>query len=184
MLESLIARWGYLAICCGTFLEGETVLVTAGTLCHEGLLFTPWAAAAGCAGSIAWSQVWFWTGRRLGVSGLARKRPHLVANLDPSLNRYGDLFVFGFRFVAGMGTVAPALIGALRYSAPRFAIVDSAGAALWTSAFGGIGWAIAAGVHGLTDKASHVSTLIALAFGISGLALLTLHWLRRRSSAD
>jgi membrane protein DedA with SNARE-associated domain len=186
MLEELIERWGYLAVGIGVFLEGETVLIAAGTLCHRGLLSPPLVWTAGFAGSVAWSQFWFRTGKRFGLLGLQR-RPDWHARavqLERWMTRHASLFVIGFRFVAGMGTVSPTFLGATGYPLHRFIAFDSLGAALWTIVFGSIGWAIAAGLTGLVGPTALVSELLAIAVTASCGLWLMLRLLRRRTASS
>src|SRR4051812_34336221 len=139
--EKILPTWGYLAIAIGAFVEGEAVLISAGTLAQRGSLSMPWVVLAGCLGSLAWSQCWFQIGRQLG-SGLIERRPTWrvrIRALESWLNRNATVFVIGFRFVAGMGTAAPAFLGAIRYPARRFVGFDVPGALLWSLAFSSAG---------------------------------------------
>jgi membrane protein DedA with SNARE-associated domain len=147
MSDELIARWGYLAVAIGTFIEGEAVLIAAGALAQKQGLDLPLLVSFAAAGSIAWSQLWFHTGRRAARLAIGL-RPSWQARRAPFerfLLRHGRLFVLGFRWVAGMGTVCPALLGASGYAWRSFVLLDSAGAALWAAVFVGVGWSVAAG---------------------------------------
>src|SRR5262245_557136 len=107
MLESLIIRWGYLAVGVGTFFEGEAILVLAGGLAHRGLLSLPLVVLAAFVGSVAGDQLWFQLGRRYGRALVAR-RPTWQARADTvqrRIDRHGGWFVFGFRFLYGIRTV-------------------------------------------------------------------------------
>src|SRR4051812_47120073 len=148
MFEELIARWGYLAVGLGTFIEGETVLLAAGALARKGLLALPSLLVCAIAGSVTWSQLWFHTGRRLGRFAVDRRPTWQVraSQIERLTTRHGRLFVIAYRFVAGMGAVCPALLGASGYSPRRFAWLDSLGAGAWAAAFTGIGWGLAAGL--------------------------------------
>jgi membrane protein DedA with SNARE-associated domain len=165
MLEEFIARWGYLAVGIGAFVEGETVLVAAGALARKGVLQLPLLLAWAIAGSIAWSQLWFHTGRRAGSFALERW-PHWrarAAQLERVMGRHGPLFVVMFRFVAGMGTVCPALLGASGYPVRSYLVLDSIGAAIWSTTFTATGWGLAAGLSKLLGRNTHLPELLTAA---------------------
>lgn len=180
MLDELIARWGYLAVGIGTFIEGETVLMAAGALARKGLLGLPLLLACAIAGSIAWSQLWFHTGRRAGSFALER-RPQWrarAAELDRFMAQHGRSFVIAFRFVAGMGTVCPALLGASGYPARRYLLLDAIGAVVWSVAFTAIGWGLSAGLSKLLGRSTHVAEALTAAVTL-GVVL----WLAAKLSA-
>jgi membrane protein DedA with SNARE-associated domain len=188
MLEGLIVRFGYLAIGLGTFFEGEAVLLAAGAIAHKGLLSLPGVVCSAALGSLAWGQLWFHIGRLLG-GPLIERRPAWRARAaegERFLVRYGSVFVLGFRFVSGMGTLAPALLGASRYPAGRFVSLDVWGAVVWAAAFAGAGWGLGAGLSGLFGRDIPWPRLVAAVLGLS-LVLWTitrlaqLAWARKAS---
>ncbi len=167
MLESLVLRFGYVAIGVGTLLEGETVLIAGAALAHRGLLSLPLVMVVAFVGAIAGDQLWFQLGVRLGPSLLDR-RPRwkaLATRADAALSRFGAIFVLGFRFIYGIRTVTPIVLGARRYPALRFAVLNVLGAALWVIVFGVLGWVFGAGLEGALKRASRVEELLLGAVG-------------------
>ena len=150
-VEDLVVHWGYLGVSIGTFIEGEAVLIAAGALARRGILSPVMVAACALAGSMAWSQLWFRIGRRAGSPAL-RVRPRWTARVqrcERGLQRNASLFVIGCRFIAGMSSVSPAVLGASGYPLRRFMPLDTAGAALWVCVFGGAGWGLGTMLRGL-----------------------------------
>lgn len=186
--EEILPIWGYLAIAVGTFIEGEAVLISAGALAQRGLLSMPWVVLAAFAGSLAWSQCWFQIGRQLG-SALIERRPTWrvrIRALESWLNRNAIVFVLGFRFVAGMGTVAPAFLGAIRYPTRRFVVFDIPGAAFWSLAFSSAGSWLASALGLLLGRPSQLPELIGSVAGLVIIVTLlaqTLRWLVTRRAA-
>jgi membrane protein DedA with SNARE-associated domain len=165
MLEALVIRWGYLAIGLGAFLEGESILVAAGALAHRGLLSLPLVMLSAFIGSVAGDQTWFQLGRHFGHR-LLQRRPKWqsrVGAVQGRLDRHGDAFVFGFRFIYGVRTVTPALLGLSNYPAARFLLLNVAGAALWVVVVGGAGWALGAALAGVLQRAARIEELLAAA---------------------
>jgi membrane protein DedA with SNARE-associated domain len=183
MLEGLVARWGYLAIVGGTFLEGETILIAAGALAHRGLLSLPLVMVAAFVGSVAGDQLWFFLGRRFGKP-LLERRPKWQARLASAqrlLDRYGTGFVAGFRFVYGVRTVTPVLLGVSQYPIAKFALLNALGAALWSVVVGGLGWAIGATLVSMLARAVRIEEALGVALAISLVAYFGWKKLRRRS---
>lgn len=184
MLEALIVRWGYLAVVAGTFLEGETILVAAGALAHRGSLSLPLVMLGAFVGSVAGDQLWFQLGRRYGQPFLDR-RPEWKERagvVQRHLLRFGDFFVLGFRFVVGIRTVTPALLGASGFSRARFAWLNAVGGALWSVAVGGAGYLLGAALAKLLARAAHAEELLggALAVGLLAAGAWKL-WRRSRA---
>jgi membrane protein DedA with SNARE-associated domain len=183
MLEALIVRWGYLAVVAGTFLEGETILVAAGALAHRGYLCLPLVMLCAFVGSVAGDQLWFQLGHRYGQPFLDR-RPEWkrrAGAVQRHLLRFGDFFVLGFRFVVGIRTVTPALLGASGFSRLRFAWLNAIGGAVWSVAIGGAGYALGAALARLLARAARAEELLGIALGVGLVAASGWKLWRRRS---
>lgn len=144
MLEDLIRHYGYLAILVGTVLEGETVVLLGGLAAHRGYLDLAGVIAAAFAGSVAGDQLYFEIGRRKGMAFIERRpawRPH-VARVKRLVHRHHTLLILGFRFLYGIRTVTPFLLGASGVPPTRFAVLNVVSAALWAIAFGWLGYAL------------------------------------------
>jgi membrane protein DedA with SNARE-associated domain len=183
MLEDLIVRWGYLAIAVGTFFEGESILVVGGALAHQGLLSLPLTILVAFVGSVTGDQLWFQLGRRFGRP-LLERRPAWKARAAAAqlrLERYGDAFVLGFRFVYGVRAITPALLGMSTYPLRRYAFLNVIGGAVWAVVVGSAGWACGAAVTSILKRAAHVQLMVLI-----GCAALFAGWvlwkiLRRRA---
>jgi chitin disaccharide deacetylase len=142
----------YLALAAGAFLEGEAVMLSAGALAQSGKLSWTGVVLAGAAGSAAWGQVWFQIGRRLGPE-LLRRYPRWeprVRSIRHWLSTRGDLACLSGRFIAGMGTVLPAAIGASDFAVSRFIVLDALGALIWAAVLGGVGFGAGRVLHDVT----------------------------------
>jgi membrane protein DedA with SNARE-associated domain len=182
VFESLITDWGYAAIALGAFVEGETVLLAAGALAQRGLVSLPLVVLCGIAGSVGWSQLWFHLGRRFGRAALER-RPAWQARSDDMqrwLTRYEHLFVLGFRFISGVGTAAPVLLGASGYHRRRFTALDTLGAGLWAAAFGSTGYGIGVGLRRLLGRGGGLLELVAVVVTVAATVGLGLRFALNR----
>jgi len=119
-LESIVDTYGYVAVLLGTFLEGETILVLGGFAAHRGYLALPWVIVAAFFGSLCGDQLFFFLGRKHSQAVLAR-RPAWKASADKAnrlLERYRTPFILIFRFLYGLRSVCPFVIGELCASPP------------------------------------------------------------------
>ncbi|OPY93115.1 MAG: Inner membrane protein YohD [Syntrophaceae bacterium PtaU1.Bin231] len=136
-LESFVQNYGYGALLLGTILEGETVLILAGIMAHMGLMKLPAVILVAFAGSLLGDQLYFFWGRRQGTV-LLEKHPVWKRRSEKvyrALRRYRNGIMLGFRFVYGMRTITPLILGMDRSIPARwFFLLNAAGAALWSIA--------------------------------------------------
>lgn len=145
-MTEFIAEYGYLAIALGTFLEGEVTIVLGILAAQSKLLSPPGVFFAAMAGTIAADQFFFHLGRRRGYRLLARHR-HMrraAAHVRVISRRYQTGLILGFRFLYGLRTVTPLVLGMSRISPVRFAVLDVIGTALWAGAVALLGLAFGA----------------------------------------
>lgn len=148
-LEELVANYGYWAIVIGTFLEGETILVLGGFAAHRGFLELPWVMLCAFLGSFAGDQTFFYIGRQNG-NKLLEKRPHWKAKSGKvlaMLEKHQTLLILGFRFLYGVRSVTPFLLGAANVSRSKFFILNMIGAAIWAVAVGSLGYSFGVAIE-------------------------------------
>lgn len=140
--EQLISTYGYGAILVGTFLEGESILVMGGLAAHQGYLNIWLVMAAAFAGSFCGDQLFFVIGRAQGKKLLARrpKWAARVARVHVFMQRFNTAFIVGFRFLYGLRSVSPFVLGTSEVSHRRFFILNMCGAILWSISVGSVGY--------------------------------------------
>ncbi len=174
------SQFGLPLVFAGALLEGETVVLLAGVLCHRGLLPLEWTVVLAAAGAFTGDQTWFHLGRRYGLRALSRF-PWLArraAQVRPWVEQRADWIAATSRFVYGTRTVAPLLLGMHGYPSPRFLLVNSFSALLWAVAVVGAGYLVGAGAEQLFGRVRHIEQLLLV---VGGLMLLR-WWLRRRET--
>lgn len=138
MLDQLLNDFGYLALFIGTFLEGETILVLAGVAAAHHYLDIEFVILIAFIGSYCGDQLWFFIGRRYGIS-LLQKKPKWQKSTDKALlylKRNPDLWVLTFRFMYGLRTIMPIAIGISNYSPKRYILLNGIGALIWSIVLG------------------------------------------------
>ncbi|HKJ52204.1 MAG TPA: DedA family protein [Gammaproteobacteria bacterium] len=141
-LQELISNYGYAAIAVGTFFEGETILILGGFAAHRGYLELPWVVVSAFLGTLCGDQLYFYIGRSKGVSAFA-ERPGWKQKSDKVfrlMNRHQTWLILGFRFIYGIRTVTPFLIGASRVSPLRFLVLNTIGGLVWAVVVGTLGY--------------------------------------------
>jgi membrane protein DedA with SNARE-associated domain len=183
-LESMLNTYGYLALMVGTFLEGETILVASGFLAHQGYLKLLWVIVFAFIGTYAGDQLYFFLGRLKGMDFL-ESRPGWKAKsmrVFTLLQNHQIPVIIGFRFLYGIRTVTPFIIGASGLHPARFIIWNAVGAGAWAIAVGALGYLFGRSVEVfLEDAKKYEIWLMTLVFLI-GMVIWLIHFHKRRTS--
>ena len=182
--------YGYLAVFLfigvenlGIPFPGETMLVAASVYAAQGAgLQEPFVIVACIVGSICGSSIGFWVGRT-GGRGLLRKLhvsdKHL-AGAETYFVRYGSATVFFGRFLAVLRAWAAFLAGLNRMNWLRFTIYNGAGAIIWSTTFGLLGFLLGKNLDRLQQVVTALGTIgVIIVVGVVVVAL-SIWWLRRR----
>src|SRR5262249_51656620 len=144
-----LSQYGYPIVFLGVLLEnagvpvpGETILLAAGFLAHQGVFSLPWVIGLAVVAAILGDNAGYWIGRRGGRPLGARDGPfvgltpaRLVA-LDAFFARHGVKTVFFARFVTGIRVFAALFAGISRLPWRWFLVYNAAGALTWATAVG------------------------------------------------
>jgi membrane protein DedA with SNARE-associated domain len=180
-LQQLIADYGYYAVFFGSLLEGETVLVMGGFAAHRGYLELPWVMACAGAGGFLGDQFYFHLGRKHG-DFVRRRVPSLerhAQRVNRLLMRYDMLVIVLIRFIYGLRTVGPAVLGMSGVAAWRFAMFNFAGAVLWAVLVGGVGFLFGHGLEAALPELRHYELLVLAVMALAGAVLWAVRRMRR-----
>lgn len=178
--ETLVATYGIWAVLLGTFLEGETVLVLAGFAAHRGYLDPVEVALAGLAGGFAGDELYFFLGRWKGKAFLERRAKGAVLEaVRHRVARHPVLLIVGARFLYGLRTLIPALIGATDIPVWRFASLNLLGAAIWAVVVAGGGYLFGVALENVVEDAKRYEVFAIIAIAAIGIGIWTFHMLRR-----
>ena len=186
MFKDFVLHWGVWAVAIGTFFEGETIVVIAGAMAHKGLLNFWNVALAAFAGSTLGDTAWFLGGRFLGRPLLDRNETWRKRSerIQAFTKRFGIFFVLIFRFIYGIRTVSPAVLGATHYPVPRFMFLNAISAAVWAVCFTGIGWGLGEVVRQALSRRGHVLELVGAAVLLTVILWTAWHFLKKRTPLD
>ncbi len=181
-IESLIQTYGYVAIFVGTFLEGETVLVLGGLVAHQGYLQLPWVVLAAFAGTLIGDQLFFYLGRWHSHAMLA-KHPGWQARVNKAqrlVERYRTMVIISFRFMYGLRTLIPFVIGMSRVPTVTFIILNIMSALVWALAIGAGGYFFGYALEIVIGDIKHYELEVLGAVVIIGVMLWVIHLYRLR----
>ena len=153
-LEYIVTHYGYIAVVLGTFLEGETILIIAGFLAHRGYLELPYVISAAFIGTLIGDQLYFYIGRIKGKQFI-EKRPHWQARTQrvfKLLDKHQTVLILGFRFLYGIRTVTPFVLGSAGISPVRYLFLNICGAAVWAITLGVAGYYFGHALELLIDE--------------------------------
>jgi membrane protein DedA with SNARE-associated domain len=181
-MESLIENYGYLAILIGTFIEGDTILVLGGFTAHQGYLALPWVILAAFAGSLCGDQLFFYLGRKHSQAVLSR-RPSWKSKAEKvhkMMNQFQTPMILSFRFLYGLRTVAPFVIGMSPVSVKKFISLNAAGALVWAVAIGSGGYLFGHALEIFVGKIKHYEVQVFAMIALLGLLVWTVHLYYRK----
>ena len=185
--EQLLHEFGYLAVFIGTFLEGETILVTAGFFAERGYLQIVTVMIVAAAGAYAGHVFWFWLGRTRGVRLLDRF-PKLRKHFGKGIRifeRYGAPAIFITQWLYGLRITCAVIIGISRISALKFLLYEAVTCIVWGIVIGAAGYYFGRAVEDVLGRAAHVERWGLLILILAGLSMWLYHrWKERQENEE
>ena len=133
-LIDIIKDWGYLAVFLGSLVEGESVILVACFMAHLGYLSLIKIMVIAFCGTLFADQALYYVGRYYGPALIQRfHRLHAPANKAFKLLHSWDIwFILSFRFIWGIRTISPIVIGSSGISPQRYTPLNLIAAIIWT----------------------------------------------------
>lgn len=181
-LEDIIDTYGYAAIVVGTFFEGETVLVLGGTAAKLGYLELPWVILCAFFGTYVGDQFFFFLGRYKGQV-ILEKWPSWQKRVDRVLllmEKRRMVIILGFRFIYGIRSVTPFVLGMTRVPVAEFMVLNGISAVAWANLFGILGYIFGKGLELLLGDIKDYELGVLAGILIMGIVLWVIKVVRRR----
>jgi membrane protein DedA with SNARE-associated domain len=181
-LQSIIENYGYAAILVGTFLEGETILVLAGLAAHQGYLVLTWVIVAAFLGSLCGDQLFFYLGCKHSQAVLSRHPAwkEKSEKVHKMLDRFQTPMILSFRFLYGLRTVAPFVIGMSPVSVNKFIFLNAVGALVWAIAVASGGYLFGQALEVFIGKIKHYEVQVFAMIALLGCLVWSVHFYLRR----
>jgi membrane protein DedA with SNARE-associated domain/rhodanese-related sulfurtransferase len=190
----LIAQYGLLLVFFNVLVEQAGVpvpavptMIVAGALSANGQLPLAGVVLVAVLACLFSDLLWYWAGRRFG-SGVMRTICRISLSPDSCVKqselrfqRWRGRVLLVAKFVPGLSTVAPPLVGAMGLRLPAFLWLDGLGSLLWVGIAVALGQVFASQIDALLAALANAGTMAFEAV----LALLALYiavkwWQRRR----
>lgn len=133
-MQEFVEQWGYIAVFLGSLVEGESIIFMAGWMAQKGYLSLPKIIVIAFMGTLVADQSLYFIGHFFGHKVLD-KFPSLKPRTDKAfrlLKRYNILFIMSFRFIYGIRTISPLVIGASGIGVKKFVILNIIAALVWS----------------------------------------------------
>lgn len=137
-VENFLHTYGYWAIFLGAMVEGESIILTASGLAALGHLSIWHVGLVTFVGTLFADQALYILGRIYGgraLNFLKSKIQRLQSPIDKGfafLKKHETKYILSFRFIYGIRTVSPIIIGAQDVPFLRFSYLNLISAVLWT----------------------------------------------------
>jgi membrane protein DedA with SNARE-associated domain/rhodanese-related sulfurtransferase len=191
---ALIAQYGLLLVFFNVLVEQAGVpvpavptMIVAGALAAGGRLPVAGVVLAAVLACLLSDLAWYWAGRRFGagvmrtICRISLSPDSCVKQSELRFQRWRGRVLLIAKFVPGLSTVAPPLMGAMGLRMPTFVLLDGLGSLLWAGLAVGLGYTFAAQIDVVLAALASAGTLafelllVLLAFYIAAK-----WWQRRR----
>lgn len=185
-LENLVSTYGYAGIVIGSLLEGETILILGGFAAHRGYLELPWVITCAFFATLFSDQFFYYLGRIKGRSVIER-RPSWKAKSEKVfylLHKHQVLLILGFRFLYGLRTVTPFVIGASNIPPIRYLVLNILGALIWAVTIGSLGYLFGQTLEIIIGDIKRYESLIFVMLAIAGIAFWLIQTRKKRKDKN
>ena len=138
--------WGYWLVFFGSMVEGEVILLSASAASALGYMDIHKVFAIAFCTTVCADQGLFFLGRQIGTDWLIRRVPKLEKARTKAFNllhKMDILFIFSFRFIYGIRTISPLIIGSAKVKPIRFIICNIISGLTWAGLSCWLGYSIA-----------------------------------------
>ena len=172
-MEAYIAKYGYVGVVIGTFLEGETTVLLGGIFSRLGYLSLMMVMLAAFIGTLLGDSTFFIIGRFFGKRIIERFEfiHKKVPLANKVIKKYGNFIIFTIRFLVGIRAVVLILLGCTNIRKTRFFIYSLLNAAVWSVFISVIGFLFGHVVF-VTDIKRHEKIIVPVVLAIVTIMIL------------
>jgi membrane protein DedA with SNARE-associated domain len=179
--ESLIYSYAYFGVFVGTFFEGETILILAALAAYSGYLSLPGVIIVAFLGTLCGDQLYFFLGRWHGRQILEKRKSWKtrVEKAQRLFDRFSIHLILLFRFLYGLRTVIPFIVGMSTVPSVKFVVLNAIGAAVWAIVFGIGGYLFGDALEAIFGEVKRYELYVFAAIAVLGVAIWALYFSRR-----
>lgn len=171
----------------GLPIPASPLLLAVGALAGQHQLNFVLAVMLAATGSLAADTFWYFFGKRKGavvlgwLCKISLEPDSCVRRTESTFTRLGYRTLLVCKFVPGLNTAAPALSATAGIGLPQFLLFDWLGAALWASAFAGLGLIFSKQLDRVADDVARFgSWSVVLVIALVAAYIATKFYQRRR----
>jgi membrane protein DedA with SNARE-associated domain len=144
-MEAYIAKYGYIGIFIGTFLEGETTVLLGGIFSKLGYININRVVLWAFMGTFAGDCTFFFLGRTFGRKQIGKYEflSSKVPLANKIIQKYGNFIIFILRFLVGIRAVVLLLLGCTDMKKSKFILFSVLNSILWSIIVSFIGYLFA-----------------------------------------
>lgn len=181
---TLLIQYKYWIVIGGALIEGEVLLILAGGAAYHGHLNLYWVMLIAFIGAVIHDHLLFFIGRYMG-SKVIYKYPSLhnrAAKISDFMHRYDHWFIMSFRFIYGVRTVTPIIVGTTSIPLRRYSLLVTISALIWAVIVAYLGYAFAIAIDALLENFAKYSKYFGAGLVLIGLgAYGVVRFMKRRN---
>jgi membrane protein DedA with SNARE-associated domain len=169
----------YIAVATACFMEGEAALITSAFTAKMGLLNLNNVYIVGMMafiGTLASDWMWFFIGKSRAKNLVFKKEKlsKTAQKIDRLLEKYPYMILLGYRYIYGLRTVIPMIIGMSNIKIKRFLVFSLFTVINWTIIFTALGYLFGSIIESRLKAFQHyqLAIIIILLLGLIGGLLL------------
>ena len=171
----MLQTYKYTIVVAGALLEGEMVLILAGAAAYHNHMALPLVMLISFLGALLHDNLLFFIGRKWGKKILQResKWQARISKVVSLIQKYDQYFIMSFRFIYGIRTLTPIVVGASPIPLKRYFFLVAISAAAWAIIVSYVGYSFAMALESIIANFEKIQKYLAagLAVIIGGLYL-------------
>ena len=192
-IVALIAEYGLMLVFINVLVEQAGVplpavptLVVAGALSSIGKLPLDAVVLVALLACLISDFVWYWAGRRFGASvmrtlcRISLSPDSCVKQSELRFQRWRGQILLIAKFVPGLSTIAPPLMGAMKLRPHIFVLLDGLGSLIWIGVVVGLGYAFAEQIDRVLFVLASAGTVTVECVVALLLAYMLVKWWQRK----
>lgn len=164
-MEDIIKDWGYIALFFYSFGGGFIGLVIAAVLSYAGDLNIYISAAVACVSNFLGDQFLFYMARsnKKYAKQVMAKYSRKIALAHLMIRKYGTSVVFIQKYIYGIKTLIPLVIGLTKYPYIKFSIYNVFASVIWAAVVAWIGFISGKYILSIADDFKYIGIGVAIA---------------------
>ena len=178
-MESLLIKYGLVAVFMAAMLEADVIPVLAGVAAHRGYFDPVEAVAAASLGALAGDCIWFYVGRSKVIKN-SRLMLRLRSKAEVLFRRVGNWQIPASHVVYGPRVATMTFLGARGSSLGRFVLIDGVSCLTLTTLLFSMGFALSMSVSLILVNVRRVEITLLVAVVLFAFILHVLQRFGRR----